>query len=337
VKLLIKSIDNDGRLAPIGHLVTTPWHIAVADPADRDGFTRALQDADAVVSMNWPATFPPGPRLRLVQLPGAGTDDIDFAAVPPTASVCNAFEHEIGIAEYVLAAMLEWQIGLRRMDAAMREHRWWASYLCGPRHGDLCGRTLAVVGYGRIGREVAKRAHAFGMRVVGVSRTPGPGDAWCEQVFAMDAMHQVLAQADFVLAALPLDDTSRGVIGPAAFASMRADAVLINVGRGPTVDEEALYAACRDRRIGGAVIDTWYSYPPQDGTTTVPVHRPSRFPFHTLDNVLMTPHASAWTGALAERRCRVIAGNLDRLARGEPLLNVVRAPRAAASSLEPTR
>jgi len=337
VKLLIKSIDNDGRLAPVGRLVTTPWNIVVADPADRDAFTLAMQDADAIVSMNWPASFPPGPRLRLLQLPGAGTDDIDFQAVPPTASVCNAFEHEIGIAEYVLGAMLEWHIGLRRMDAAMREHRWWGSYLCGPRHGDLFGRTLAVVGYGRIGREVAKRAHAFGMRVIGVSRTPGPGDAWCEQVFAMDAMHRVLAQADFVLAALPLDETSRGVIGTDAFAAMRADAVLINVGRGPTVDEAALYAACRDRRIGGAVIDTWYSYPPQDGTTAVPVHRPSRFPFHELDNVLMTPHASAWTEALAERRCRVIAGNLDRLARGESLLNVVRAPRAAPSSLEPTR
>jgi len=337
VKLLIKSIDNDGRLSPVGRLVTTPWNIIVADPADGDAFARAMWDADAVVSMNWPASFPPGPSLRLVQLPGAGTDDIDFAAIPPTASVCNAFEHEIGIAEYVLGAMLEWQIGLRRMDAAMREHRWWGSYLCGPRHGDLFGRTLAIVGYGRIGREVAKRAHAFGMRVIGVSRTPGPGDVWCEKVSAMDAMNEVLAQADFVLAALPLDDASRGVIGAAAFAAMRPDAVLINVGRGPTVDEAALYAACRDRRIGGAVIDTWYSYPPQDGTTAVPVHRPSRFPFHELDNVLMTPHASAWTDALAERRCRVIAGNLDRLARGEPLLNVVRAPRATHTSLEPTR
>lgn len=337
MKLLIKSIDNDGRLAPVGRLITTPWSIVVADPADHDGFARAMRDVDAMVSMNWPSHFPPGPQLRLVQLPGAGTDDIDFGAVPATASVCNAYEHEIGIAEYVLAAMLEWHIGLRRMDAEMRAGRWWGSYLCGPRHGDLFGRTLAIVGYGRIGREVAKRANAFGMRVLGVSRTPGPGDAWCEGVVGMDAMSRVLAQADFVLAALPLDDTSRGVIGAEAFAAMRSDGVLINVGRGPTVDEAALYAACLDRRIGGAVIDTWYSYPPQDGSNAVPVHRPSRFPFHELDNVMMTPHASAWTEALAERRCRVIATNLDRLARGEPLLNLVRAPRSAPASLESMR
>jgi len=337
VKLLIKSIDNDGRLAPLGRLITTPWDIVVADPANRDGFARAIHDADAVLSMNWPPHFPPRPRLRLVQLPGAGTDDIDFAAVPGTASVCNAFEHEIGIAEYVLAAMLDWHIGLRRMDAELRGGRWWGSFLCGPRHGDLFGRTLAIVGYGRIGREVAKRANAFGMRVLGVSRTPGLGDAWCEGVSGMASMNVVLGQADFVVAALPLDETSRGVIGCEAFAAMRPDAVLINVGRGPTVDEAALFAACRERRIGGAVIDTWYSYPPQDGTNRVPLHRPSRFPFHELDNVRMTPHASAWSEALVERRCRVIAANLDHLARGERLLNLVRAPRTAPSALEPMR
>jgi phosphoglycerate dehydrogenase-like enzyme len=328
VKLLIKSIDNDGRLAPVASLLTTTWTILVADPVDRDGFARALSQADAMISMNWHAGFAAASRLRLLQLPGAGTDDIDFSVVPPAASVCNAFEHEIGIAEYVLAAMLDRLVGLRRMDAELRQGRWWGSWVCGPRHGDLHGRTLAIVGYGRIGREVAKRASAFGMRVIAVSRTPGPGDAWCERVSGMGALHDVLEQAHFVLTALPLDESSRGVIDAAAFAAMRSDGVLINVGRGATVDEEALFTACRDRRIGGAVIDTWYSYPAQDGTGEVPVHRPSRFPFHELGNVVMTPHASAWTEALAERRCRVIAANLDRLARDEPLLNVVRAPLA---------
>ncbi len=328
MKLLIKSTDNDGRLAPVGRLLTTPWDIVVADIADPHAFAAALEDADAMVSMNWSGPMPSAPRLRLIQLPGAGTDDIDFSAVPPTASVCNAFEHEIGIAEYVLGAMLEWCIGLRRMDAEFRANRWSGSWLCGPRHRDLLGCTLAIVGYGRIGREVAKRAHAFGVRVIAASRTPGPGDDWCEGVRGMDALHDVLAQADFVLSALPLDAATRGAIDAAALAAMKPDAVVINVGRGPTVDEEALYVALRDRRIGGAVIDTWYSYPAQRGPDELLVHPPSRFPFRELDNLIMTPHASAWTVALAERRCRIIAANLDHLARGEPLVNVVRAPSA---------
>jgi phosphoglycerate dehydrogenase-like enzyme len=329
--LVIKAADNDGRLEPIRRFVATPWTWIVVDPLDDAAFARALHDADAMVSMNWLASFPPAPKLRLVQLPGAGTDDIDFGAVPAGAAVCNAFEHEIGIAEYVLGAMLEWQIGIQRMHAQLRENRWWGSYLTGPTHRELHGRTLGIVGYGRIGREVAKRASAFGMRIIAASRTPGPGDAWCERVSGMDRLHELLGEADFVLAALPLDQRTRGVFDARAFAAMKPDAVIINVGRGPTIDEQALFEACRDRRIGGAVIDTWYSYPGQSPDPAT-VHRPSRFPFHELDNVVLTPHASAWTDALLARRCSVIAGNLDRLARGEALVNLVRAPARAAAT-----
>jgi len=103
---------------------------------------------------------------------------------------------------------------------------------------------------------------------------------------------------------------------------MRSHALLINVSRGLLIDEAALYAALSERRIGGAVIDVWYRYPEQ-GQQAGP--RPCTQPFEKLDNVIMTPHASAWTDGLLPRRNRAIAANLNRLARGEPLLNVVRA------------
>lgn len=329
MRLLVKSTDDDGRLAPLPRLVNTAWEIVIADPARAGEFAAALSTADAMVSMNWPADMPPAPHLRLLQLPGAGTDEIVFDALPADTSVCNAFEHEIGIAEYVMAAMLHWTLDLPAMDREMRAGRWWGSFLCGPRHGDLYGTTLAILGYGRIGREVAKRASAFGMRVIAASRTPGGGDAWCERVAPMNALADVVAQGDFVLAALPLDAASRGVVNATIFDAMKPTAVLINVGRGATVDEEALFTALRTERIRGAVIDTWYSYPPPS-KDSIPEHAPSRFPFHELGNLVMTPHASAWSEALKERRCRVIAANLDRLARGEPLLNVVRAPEGRA-------
>ncbi|MFO1319098.1 MAG: 2-hydroxyacid dehydrogenase [Burkholderiales bacterium] len=324
MRLLVKSIDDDGRLAPLPTLVTTAWDIVVADPSKPVEFAAALATADAMVSMNWPPDMPPAPRLRLLQLPGAGTDEIAFDALPAATTVCNAYEHEIGIAEYVLAAILRRTVDLDRMDREMRQGRWWGSHLCGPRHGDVYGKTLAIIGYGRIGREVAKRAAAFGMRVIAASRTPRGADAWCEEVAPMSRVTEVVSQADFVLAALPLDATTRGVVDASVLGAMKPAGVIINVGRGATVDEEALYVALRDGRIGGAVIDTWYSYPPQ-GPDRIPEHAPSRFPFHRLPNVIMTPHASAWTDALRERRCRVIATNLDRLARGEPQINVVRA------------
>jgi phosphoglycerate dehydrogenase-like enzyme len=103
---------------------------------------------------------------------------------------------------------------------------------------------------------------------------------------------------------------------------MKPTAVIINVARGTLIDEKALFEACRKRTIGGAVIDTWYRYPRQG----VLCGEPSAYPFRELDNVIMTPHASGWTEGLLPRRCRFIAANLDRLARNEPLLNVVRQP-----------
>ena len=320
LKLLIKQSDNDGRLALIPEFIETPWNIEVANPGDRLEFARMLAGADAMISMSWRRDMPSAPHLKLLHLPGAGIDDIAFDAVPAQTTVCNVFEHEIGIAEYVLSAMLQREIGIPRMDAALRRGEWYGSHLTGPRHGELYGQTLGIIGYGRIGREVAARAHAFGMRVLACSRTPKPADGLVEQVQSMDKLDFLLAQSDFLVLSLPLESSTNGLIGREQFNKMKPNTFLINVARGALIDETALFEACRDRRIGGAAIDTWYRYPDPGQDECDPSH----LPFRDLDNVIMTPHGSGWTQALLPRRCRLIAKNLDRLARGEPLVNVVR-------------
>ena len=321
-KLVLKNTDSPQRGALLRRFLRTEWRIDSVDESDAGAFAESLQEADAIVSMDWSAFMPPAPKLRLIHLPGAGTDAIDFAAVPPGSVVCNVYEHEIGIAEYVLATVLEWLIGVRTMDAELRRGRWHGSWLCGPQHSELFGKTIGIVGYGRIGREVAKRASAFGTRVIACNRSAKKADAYCERIDTMARFHEMLTESDFVVVALPLDATTTGLFDAAAFAVMKPSAVVINVCRGPVIDEEALYQACRERRIGGAVIDTWYNYPLPGSDQAMP----SRFPMSELENVIMTPHASAWTDALLLRRCRIIAENLDRLFLGEPLLNVVTAP-----------
>ena len=320
LKLLIKKIDTDGRLSLVPTFLDTPWDIEVVDTDDLAAFERALRGADAMISMSWKGKVPPAPDLKLLQLPGAGTDDVDFALLAPATAVCNCFEHEIGIAEYALGAMLEWTIGIRRMDAGMRRGDWTGSYLCGPLHGELYGRTLGILGYGRIGREAARRALAFGMKVRACSRTPKTDDL-IGQVDGVETLHAMLQACDFLLVTAPLTEQTRGLIDAAAFAAMKPSAVVVNVSRGTIIDEHALYDALRSRRIAGAVIDVWYRYPAQGQTTA----SPATLPFHELDNILMTPHASAWTDGVLPRRNRAIADNLNRLARGAPLVNVVRA------------
>jgi phosphoglycerate dehydrogenase-like enzyme len=283
---------------------------------------RKLEDADAHVSMNWPAHMPPAPRLRLLQLPGAGTDDIAFEAVPPQAAVCNVYEHEIGIAEYIFSAMLQWAVGIPRMDAALRRGQWYGSHLSGPRHDELYGKTVGIIGYGRIGREVARRARAFSMKLLACSRTPRGADEFVESVGGMNHLPELLRASDFVVLALPLERSTIGVIGPRQLAGMKRTALIVNVARGALIDERALFEACRDKRIGGAAIDTWFKYPAEGQM----VAEPSNLPFRDLENVIMTPHASGWTEELRPRRCKIIAENLDRVARGEPLVNVVKQP-----------
>lgn len=323
MRLLIKKIDDDGRLSLVPQFLETSWEVEVVDTGDLDAFGRAMSRADALVSMSWKWDLASASHLKLLQLPGAGTDEIDFSRVPPGTAVCNCYEHEIGIAEYVLGAMLEWTIGLRRMDPQFREGDWAGSYLCGPLHGELFGKTLGIVGYGRIGREVARRAKPFGMRIIACTRTPRREDEFADRVDGMERFGQLLAEADFIAVTSPLNDQTRGLFDRRAFSAMRPHAVIINVARGAIIDEAALYAALVERRIGGAILDVWYRYPQQGQArfATAASH-----PFQELDNVLLTPHASAWTEGLLPRRNRAIATNLDRLARGEPLLNIVRAP-----------
>ena len=319
--LLIKTVDDDGRLSLVSSFLDTPWELEVVDVDDVTRFERALERADAMVSMNWRWDVPASANLKLLQLPGAGTDEIDFSCLPAGVAVCNCFEHEIGIAEYVMATMLEWSIGIRRLDERFRRGIWAGSYLFGPRHGELFGKTIGILGYGHIGREVALRARAFGMRVVCCTRRPTPDDV-ADEVLGMDRLPDLLGNSDFVIVALPLTDGTRGLVNRMALESMRPTAVLINVARAAIVDEAALFAALSEKRIGGAVLDVWYRYPQRQRPEPI---SPSALPFHDLDNVIMTPHASGWTDGLLARRNRAIATNLNRLALGQPLLNVVRA------------
>ena len=196
----------------------------------------------------------------------------------------------------------------------------WSDHL-GPPLPELQGKTLAVVGLGRIGAEVARWGRFLDMRVIAATRTPDSEqsrNAPVDQLFGMDALHTVLAEADFVVLALPLSAETTGLIGTPELAVMKPSAFLINVARGDVVDEAALYAALRDRVIAGAAIDVWYRYPGPDGAAM-----PSNLPFHELPNVVMTPHIAGATEPTFFYRWDQINDNLRRVRDGEPFLNVV--------------
>jgi phosphoglycerate dehydrogenase-like enzyme len=303
--------------------VTTPWEVVVVP----DEVTRAadvLASAEAAITVRYDGGWPAAPKLRLLQVPGAGYDGIDLDAVASGVAVCNVFEHEPGVSEFALLAMLEWCHRLCRADRDMRGGDWSRSSRFGGAPDDeLSGKTLVIVGLGRIGSAVARRARAFDMRVLAVNRTATRKDRYVERVAGLDALRDTLAEADFVVLACALAPETRGLIDAAALDAMKPTAVIVNVARGPVIDEGALFSALSERRIGGAAIDTWWEYPAD--AEAAKAHEPSRaFPFHELDNVLLSPHVAGWTTGTLLRRTREMAKNLDRLARGERLVNVVR-------------
>jgi phosphoglycerate dehydrogenase-like enzyme len=225
------------------------------------------------------------------------------------------------IAEYVVMMILAVSRRLPGLLELQRERTWQ------PLEGvELRDVTVGIVGLGSIGRAVGALASAFGCRVVAVRRRSDEGDrpaaadedvrpfgdAMLDRVAGPDALHEILAESDFVVLAAPLTPETQNMMNGEALAAMKPGAWLINVARGGLVDERALLAALGDGRIGGAVLDTFREEP-----------LPPASPFYDLPNVIVTPHTSWSSGRVLDRSVELFCDNLRRYAAGEVLLNVV--------------
>lgn len=292
----------------------------IPDLPEREHDAEALRTADVVIGVALSKTHPRPERIRLYHAPAAGIDAIDRSCLPPGVPLCTAPGHEHAIAEYVMAALLARYHPLAQADAELRQGKWssfWAGLPTTVRP-ELSDTTLAILGFGHIGKAVAARAKAFGVRVTVANRSPVATSGLVDENFTLDQLGPFMASADNILVTLPLTADTQGLIGAAALAAMRPDGWILNVGRGGVIQEAALYESLASQRIGGAVIDTWYAYPTKDRPETYP----SRLPFHELRNIVMTPHMSGWTHGTIRRRQQVMADNIQRLMRGEALTNV---------------
>mmetsp|Transcript_100680 Transcript_100680/g.200027 ORF Transcript_100680/g.200027 Transcript_100680/m.200027 type:complete len:372 (+) Transcript_100680:45-1160(+) len=268
------------------------------------------------------------PAGQLLQLPMTGFDWLDFSLVPLRFAVCNTHSSAVAISEYVIAAVLSWNVHLPALDAGLRHCTWRQ----GPNdcmrptiHQQSKGQTIGIIGYGSLGAAVAQRASALGMRVVAVTspapNQPPPPLSW---VGNDTMLPRLMQESDFVVITCPLLPSTRGLVDANTIRHMKRTGVLINVARGPIIDEAAVYDALLKKRIGGAVLDVWWNekamYSNNSGTTAWP----SRFNFSALPNVWMTPHASSYTDGTEEENARQMALNFDALANGKNLTNVVR-------------
>jgi len=310
------------------------WSFAAA--VEAEDRLAAVAAADVVVCSHLSAREAAAAvRARLVHVTGAGLDRVDIGSLPPAAAVANTFHHARPIAEHVVMSALALNRRLLATDRQLRSGSWRtiANDPSVPLHRTLDTMTLGVVGLGSIGAEVARLGAALGMETLAVRSRPeaplpdGVRPAW---VGGTGELPRLLAASDVVAVTVPLSPATEGLIGERELGLMKPTAVLVNVARGPVVDQAALYAALAGggidgKGIAGAAIDVWWGAPEPARTP------PADFPFAELDNVILTPHHSGHARSTFERRAQDIAGNIARLAEGRELRNVVRAGAAVGA------
>lgn len=271
----------------------------------------AMPDVDVVFGAFTRDMFERGKRLRWVQLMSAGADNLMFPAFVESDVVLTSAKGLVGthLADHAMALLL----GLTRGIAhAVRKPSWDQRMPIRRISWELNGRTMGIVGLGGTGRELAVRAHGFGMKIIAVDPEPVESPDVVEQVWTMNRFHELLAESDVVAICAPSTDETRGMFDREAFREMRRHALLINVTRGDIMDEDALMEALEQGQIGGAGLDvTPYEPLPDDHL------------LWSLDNVMVTPHTAGGSPDRLDRSVDLFCGNLERFLAGEPLLNVI--------------
>jgi phosphoglycerate dehydrogenase-like enzyme len=252
-------------------------------------------------------------QLRWMQLASAGAGSVltpEFTATDIILTTASGV-HPIQISEHVLAMMLMFARRMHEYLRAQMDAQWLKAPV--DRMDELYEKTLGIVGLGHIGREVARKAKVFGMRVLATRRNVDKAAAPdVDELLPVDQLDDLLKRSDYIVLAVPLTAETAKLIGERELALMKPSAILINIGRGPVVDELALVDALHQEKIGGAGLDTFETEPlPEDS------------PLWRMPNVIITPHTAGTTPRYWQRATALFCDNLARYLDGKPLRNVV--------------
>ncbi len=274
----------------------------------------ALSDADAVAAWRVPEeAIQNAPRLKWIHRGAAGVEDLITPTLRDSDIILtnSSGVHASNIAEHVLACMLSFARRLPKLRDMQRDHIWKGQRIVGV--FELTGQTVALAGLGDIGQAFAVRARALGMNTIGVRRNANlPRPQGVDTLMSTERLHEALESAHHVVNSLPLTDSTRGMFDEAAFAAMRPGAYFYNVGRGKTVDQDALIAALERGQLAGAALDV-----------TDPEPLPDDSPLWDMPNVIITGHTAGKTPHMWPRVFKLIENNLERYQAGDPMINVV--------------
>ena len=271
--------------------------------------TKELSDADVFITTRWPNKKIIAPKLKLIQIPAAGYDNIHFESVPKGCIVSNTFEHEIPMAEYCLLAMLESEIHLKKMDTQLRRGDWTGYFSSTSFHGELYSRNLGIIGYGHIGKEISKRANAFGMNITAIVRDTEKYKKNNKINFiSIKDIKTIINKIDYLIVACPLNEKTKDMINLKLIKQMNKNAIIINIARGPIVNEEDLIIALSTNVIAGAGLDVYEKEP-----------LPSNHKLRFVPNALLLPHIGYVTAENYSIFYTQMFENLESCVSGKPI------------------
>jgi len=282
-----------------------------------DRVPEEIADADAFIGWNLrPEQFQIAKNLRWIHSPAAAVHQLMYPELMNSNVILtnSTSVHAPVVAEHAIAVLLAMAKRLPQSIHYQTRKIWaqellWNEY---PRPREVSGATVLVLGLGGIGCEFAVRAKALGMKVLAIRENPAKGAGPADAVYGLEHLDELLPQADFVLLCTPVTPATTGIINQQRLQKMKHSAYLINVARGPLIDDVALVEAIQQQRIAGAALDVFVEEP-----------LPADSPYWSLENVLITPHTAAVTEKLWDRHYDLIVENLNRLLAGKPLLNEV--------------
>lgn len=289
------------------------WKLVTLEGENEGDYLAQLRDVDFMIVADWTIneeTLAAAPKLRMVQHQGVGHERIDKAALKARGiplALCPAGT-TVGVAEHTILLILAVYRRLVVADTKIRQGRWLQWELRSTSF-ELAGKTLGLVGLGRIGQAVAKRAHAFETQILYhdpyLKQRPGEADMWGAKEVSFS---ELLRESDIVSLHVPTTEKTRRFMSSCEFEQMKRSAILINTSRGAIVDEAALIKALEPRTIAGAGLDVYEQEPIQPDN-----------PLLRMDNVVLTPHIAAGTVDALREKMRSVFANLQRFVEGKPI------------------
>ena len=285
---------------------------------ERETIEKYLKEVEVVIGGSFSKeNLEQAKKLKLIQIPFAGVDKLDFSLYKnyPDIFICNIHANKNAVAEHAFALILALAKNIVTNDRDLRLGKWHGFSTKEPTV-QLQGKSLGIIGLGSIGWEIAKIGHTLGMKVFALKRKIEEKDLEKKNILEFlgekEDLEKVIKESDFIVVAVPLTQGTKGLIGKKEVKLMKGK-YLINISRGVVIDEKALFKSLKEDNLAGAAIDTWYQYPSSEQREILP----SKYDFHKLDNVVMSPHTAGYTDRALEENIKSVFDNIVKIYFGE--------------------